>query len=456
MHEVTYDMLNEQQKEAFKIIVDYVTGEKYTREHICILGYAGTGKTTTISVALHEVRKKMKKMNFAMTAPTNKAVRVLKQSSKMKLRMQFKTIYKLLGLKPKIDTDTGQQTFINDVMEENSIQKIDVLIIDETSMLDDRLFYAVTNFPHLKVIFMGDPAQIPPVNKVDSIPMLPQMREKFNMKTIELTQIMRQNEDNPVVNLAWNIRNNLASWDPIKHLRETKLNEEGIGVHFFKLENKDETRQFRDFVLNHFISVNYEQDSNYCKVIAYTNAMVDAFNKNIRIALFGQQAKQKILNGENLIADSPIIDGGLLLFNTNDEFIVRKLKIEEGVKFKHYVLMVEYIIDNEKQRKEIKVLHEDSEEDFKKYLINIRNLAKAETNKAIKKQLWRKYYDTKSWYAVVKYNYAITAHKSQGSTYDNVFVIEYDIDKNGKIVERNRIKYTAFTRTRFNLFILQK
>jgi ATP-dependent exoDNAse (exonuclease V) alpha subunit len=57
--------------------------------------------------------------------------------------------------------------------------------------------------------------------------------------------------------------------------------------------------------------------------------------------------------------------------------------------------------------------------------------------------------------AQVKYNYAITAHKSQGSTYENVIVIEPDIDANSKIVERNRIKYVAYTRAKSLLFIVK-
>jgi ATP-dependent exoDNAse (exonuclease V) alpha subunit len=44
------------------------------------------------------------------------------------------------------------------------------------------------------------------------------------------------------------------------------------------------------------------------------------------------------------------------------------------------------------------------------------------------------------------YGYAITVHKSQGSTYTNVFVDEADIDTNKKHAERNKLKYVAFSR----------
>jgi ATP-dependent exoDNAse (exonuclease V) alpha subunit len=59
------------------------------------------------------------------------------------------------------------------------------------------------------------------------------------------------------------------------------------------------------------------------------------------------------------------------------------------------------------------------------------------------------------WSDNVMHNYAITAHKAQGSTYENVILIEEDLDRNKKIVERNRIKYTAYTRAKNKLFILK-
>ena len=44
------------------------------------------------------------------------------------------------------------------------------------------------------------------------------------------------------------------------------------------------------------------------------------------------------------------------------------------------------------------------------------------------------------------YGYAITGHKSQGSTYKHVMILEDDINLNHKIKERNQIKYVALTR----------
>ena len=73
-----------------------------------------------------------------------------------------------------------------------------------------------------------------------------------------------------------------------------------------------------------------------------------------------------------------------------------------------------------------------------------------------KNKSWIKYYDFLRRYADVSYAYAITAHKSQGSTYETAFVLEDDIDVNPNVVERNRIKYTAYTRSSKKLYVVKR
>ena len=52
------------------------------------------------------------------------------------------------------------------------------------------------------------------------------------------------------------------------------------------------------------------------------------------------------------------------------------------------------------------------------------------------------------------YGYAITGHKSQGSTYSHVFVMENDINENWVLKERNQIKYVALTRPTTSAMVL--
>jgi ATP-dependent exoDNAse (exonuclease V) alpha subunit len=69
---------------------------------------------------------------------------------------------------------------------------------------------------------------------------------------------------------------------------------------------------------------------------------------------------------------------------------------------------------------------------------------------------WVVYYNLIRRYADVGYGYSISCHKSQGSTYNTAFVLEDDIDANWDIIERNRIKYTAYTRPSKKLYVLKR
>jgi hypothetical protein len=71
------------------------------------------------------------------------------------------------------------------------------------------------------------------------------------------------------------------------------------------------------------------------------------------------------------------------------------------------------------------------------------------------KKAWVAYYAFMRQFADVGYNYSITAHRSQGSTYSNTFVMEGDIRANPNIFERNRILYTAYTRAAQRLFVVK-
>jgi ATP-dependent exoDNAse (exonuclease V) alpha subunit len=70
-------------------------------------------------------------------------------------------------------------------------------------------------------------------------------------------------------------------------------------------------------------------------------------------------------------------------------------------------------------------------------------------------EMWRHYFYLDGIFAKVKYNYAVTAHKAQGSTYTNCMLAMWDIVKNPRLEERNRIIYVGATRARNMLYIVQ-
>jgi exodeoxyribonuclease-5 len=367
-----------------------------------------------------------------------------------------------LGLKEKITGD-GVQEFVNDPTQPSKITKIKLLIIDEVSMLNDELFEQVIKKRNdIKIICMGDPAQIPPVGKPDCIPFREELSEEYDIKTIELKTVMRQKLDNPIISSSVLIRNNVTESDPGVE-PNTIVNENGEGIEFLNLNNPEQRKSISDIIARYFKTSEFEDDSEFAKIIAWRNKTVATMNSVVRRVIYGdERISEKILEGEKLIANNPYIVMGTVVFNTNDEFTVESFKIktkkyrveeaEENIKF--YEASVWYYDDNDTRQVEvIEILHEDSEYEFNR-LANI--LKRIAIQKKGKDKSWINYYDFIREFADVSYAYCITAHKSQGSTYEISVVMEDDIDMNWDVVERNRIKYTSYTRAKKKLYVLKR
>jgi exodeoxyribonuclease-5 len=471
---VDLSSLNLDQLEAFNTLRDYLSN-KEDRSVYVIKGWAGTGKTYCISVLIRYVLEVMYSSHawykVAVTGPTNKSVRVIKKTAGIKNnRVTFQTIHKLLGLKEKITQD-GQQVFENDGFLKPGINSINLLIIDEVSMLNDDLFQKIIKYRgKLKIICMGDPAQIPPVGRPDCIPFREEMAASYRIKTLSLKQIMRQKKDNAIIESSVAIRSELGRVkNPVEPI--TKLNEKGEGIEFLNLNIPEIRKGFSEILRRYFITDEFKKDSEYAKIIAWRNKTVATMNDVIRKVIYGDEALgSKILVGEKLIANNPIIQGESIVLNTNDEFSVDSFVIDSDdlryhvsdhpdvepfpITLKYYETVVSYLDDEDKTvRVNIQILHEDSEVDFKK-LANLLKLRAIE--KKGKDKSWLVYYNFLRKYADVNYGYCITAHKSQGSTYNTTFVLEDDIDMNWEIVERNRIKYTAYTRSSRKLYVIKR
>ena len=317
---------------------------------------------------------------------------------------------------------------------------------------------------------MGDPAQIPPVGRQDCIPFRDELLAGYRIKTLDLKQIMRQKEGNPIIESSVKIRKNITSSNS-GISTSNKLNQIGEGIEFVNLNSTESRSSFRTILEKYYKTDKFNSDSEYCKMIGWRNKTVSSMNDLVRKVIYGEEAlSSKILIGEKLIANSPIMEKDTILFNTNDEFSVvsfetdsvdLRFKISDHpdddpypITLKYYDTKVSYLDEEDEIcHKIIQILHEDSENDFKK-LANI--LRVRAINKKGKDKSWLVYYNFLRRYADVIYAYSITAHKAQGSTYDTVFLLEDDIDMNYNIIERNRIKYTSYTRSSRKLYVIKR
>ena len=463
---VDISTLNGDQKKAFEELKDFIHDKNDDNIYV-LKGWAGTGKTYCVSFlvryVLDVIYPNKNWYKIAVTGPTNKSVRVIKKTTGIKnARVTFQTIHKLLGLTERITSD-GQQEFVNQGDFEPQIRKTKLLIIDEVSMLNDDLFHEILRYrSDIKIICMGDPAQIPPVGKPDCIPFMDELLEMYGIKTLELKTIMRQKGDNPIIDTSVLIRTDLEN-PYVETGVESNLNDRGEGIEFLNLNSSSIRESFNDILSSYFNSEEFKEDPEYSKIIAWRNKTVEKMNQLVRKVIYGDESiGSKILLGEKLIANNPIIEMSQILFNTNDEFTVDKFEIktekvrvadEEGT-LKYYETGVTFLNDEDKKVTYfIDILHEDSESYF---FVLANKLKKIAIEKRGKEKSWIKYYDFIRRFADVSYAYSITAHKSQGSTYTTAFVLEDDIDVNPNVVERNRIKYTAYTRSSKKLYVLKR
>lgn len=454
--------LNDGQKEAFTQIIDFLTAPGDVM--FLLEGLAGSGKTYLVSKIIQHIFDKHPGWEIAITAPTNKAVKVLRRSSNMRdKRLCFQTIHKLLGLKEQITND-GKQVFVKQNDNDVTIEDFNLIIVDEVSMLNDELFVDIQRYSgHIKILYMGDAAQIPPVGQTDCIPFIAEERDKYNIQRYALTEIMRQAFDNPILQAASAIREDLMSTYHSNMPTETTINEKGHGVVMINANKKEDRDKLTSLFAEKFDSPEFVANPDYAKIIAWRNVTVNSLNAIIRSIIFKMDNPSKIMEGEKLFANKPIMsDYKTIMFSTNDEFEVVSFEIisrtfateAEAVRLSIYETKVRHIdIGGREVLRTIDILHEDSDADFNSHASFLKS--EAIKNKG-QNRTWQKYYDFLRKFADVGYNYAITGHKSQGSTYTNTFIIEDDIAYNRNTYEMNRILYTSYTRPTDKLYIMKR
>ena len=153
---LTKDDLTDDQKSALEYINAFMESEC---RQMVLCGPAGTGKTSLVNVLLDELDKK--NVKYVCTAPTNKAVEVI---AKRTNRQFDRTIFSLCGLK-LVDLDDKEPYLERD--GESKLGDYDIVVIDEASMTGTELLRNIegdlVEFSYIKVLYVGDPCQIPAV-----------------------------------------------------------------------------------------------------------------------------------------------------------------------------------------------------------------------------------------------------------------------------------------------------
>lgn len=463
------EFLKEQQWTTFEKLNQFVKSEK---RMFLIDGVAGSGKTTLISCFIKYYLESAPNPRLACTATTNKAVKVLTQKVNIDDdRLVFSTIHKRLSLKETV-TDWGERLFIPDFENKDKDFQFDFIIVDECSMISNyknerheksksvwENIQELSNRFNIKFIFVGDFMQIPPVNEPFCILSDSKTIIEHNIEVVKLDQVLRQASGSPIIKLATYVREHI-NYRVLQHDVITEVTDLGCVTHL--------PRENTNFVLKSIYDLvsdpAYKRDGDFVRLMGYTNKTVTRMNKVIRDMVF-PNSKSILEIGDKLIADNPIIRredeyNSTVLFTTSDEFVVEEvmeglistplLKNEDPFKCFWVVVRME-VVNNEDVVHKIPIIHPESSVRYNSILQGIKNRAIA----GYDKKLWRFYYRLSELFAPINYAYALTVHKSQGSTFKHGIVLEKDIMINMKIPERNQILYTAYTRPSHHLHIVR-
>lgn len=552
-----YITLNEQQIEGLELAKSWLKNQATISEGgspllFCLQGFAGTGKTTIIKEALnwwmHGPGSWDRKV--AVTAPTHKAKKVVSDAT----GLVGKTIQSLVGLAPNTDVlhfDINNPEFA--LKGVPGIKKYSVVLIDEASMLNTELFELLVKQAtecNSKLLFMCDSAQLPPIGEEIS----PVITSPLVGVRYQLTKVERQAGDNPLMLIYDAIRNDInAQSDQFEH--KTNLVEmpkpviEGfdpnnedqhafderldawnkIKPEFMGAEFLTDEKVFGGRTVTAFVSTKFQEDPNYCKVLCWTNKRVKFWNDAIRNTMMAQRRAK--LDPTETVHDRIILPGELLtgyvtsgFITTSAEYRILELDyLEETTDYGDWVdpnnralgrmdsatFNVYHVrlqeVNNEVNEFPINIV-EPTTENYKNFLMPFNwylSMGKF-------KKWWSMYYSWKENYLlltdirsadkklIVKkdldYAYALSTHKSQGSTYTHVFVDEVDIDQledegfvkyifqedrkeavrnkqtkwfdnlypnykvyyRQKLIEKNKLKYVAFSRPKHKAVIFTK
>ena len=461
------------QAKAYEGLLEFINSPYDEKNFkVALTGAAGTGKTYLVKALLLNSKKSFSVVGLA--APTHKAVRVLGNSIGLK-GININTLQSDLGLRLNFDVekfDINNPPF--DPKGKIKIGNYQIYIVDEASMINRGLcmFLEKTcKSNKTKLIYIGDESQLSPVGERYS--------SAFKgLPVFRLFEIVRQGEDNPISYLL-----NLLRYD-VEHktynfLNYIVKNPSKFNSDYTKGYQVCNTEMFNQFVYNNFNDEELTRNVDYTKVIGYTNKCVTYWNKIIRSSII-EDANKSILGKNDLIISYVTLVNNFneCIIKNSEEYIINDIVNYVHPQYELKGFMVKFTaIHGGTVTKPLFIVDHSDKFTIQKYVQISKSLieqAKA-AKKTYRSQSWKNYYEFKETCLLltniinqnrviefsrdIDYGFALTSHKSQGSTFDTVLVDVNDIvyDKNGNVYtdceDVNRRLYVACSRARNKLYL---
>lgn len=381
-----------------------------------IAGYAGTGKTTMVSSLIEELGLGNENVKFATY--TGKAALVLTLKGCPTTTIH-KLIYDCERKEVPVKDDDGNEIFDeetgNPVTEEKMVfskkpeldSSIKLIVLDECSMIEQEMLNDILSYD-IPIIVLGDKGQLPPIK---GSPVL------LNNPDVELTEVMRQKEGDPIVHLATLARTH----------QNILLGDYGKS-HVISKKDLDNDIEFG---LNSMDRILTNSDIVLCR----TNRTRNALNKHIREDIYDIHKKLPTLN------DKLICRRNNWQLALTEEF---DLNLVNGL-----IGYVNSPITAEAIKMDISTFYMDFKPEVcnEDFFVNIPAStipfidATDKQKKIFEGRQWRYFKDRNVKCNLFEYAYAITVHLSQGSSWRRVFIYDerYGDDYYNSL-------YTAITR----------
>lgn len=450
-------------------------------------GYAGTGKTFIAKGIVDFVTRQGK--SCVLMAPTGKAAKVIAEKTNHQASTIHKAIY---DYSDAFDDDSEAHVSVATIKPNNDGTDT-VYIVDEASMLSD-VFSGTDNIQfgsgcllrdllmyvrdggrqaQCKIIFIGDDAQLPPVGMRNS-PSLDAnyLREKYALPLAESTleEVIRQKSGSGVMDNALALRHALDT-DTFNEL-------------YFETAKADIESLSSDVFIERYMALCESQISKTKEVVivAHSNAQVDSYNCRCREIFFPNQLT--LCAGDKVIAvanhyrnDITVTNGefGLvrqLLSETESRAVTFSKKLEDksiekvtvNLTFRNVEILfrddsgspvsvtgkvVEHLLYNDKPSL--------TPDESKALYVDFLNRNPHLQRKGMKEKRKQALKDDPYFNAFkVKFGYAITCHKAQGSEWQHVLVNCYSSHQRTLSRDYFRWLYTAITRTSQKLYVLNE
>ncbi|MCP9837086.1 AAA family ATPase [Cyanobium sp. N.Huapi 1H5] len=449
-----HDGLSDDQQQAADAFADWL-GAPADGVPFVLEGYAGTGKTFLSMRFLAQAERAG--LCWTVVAPTHKAVGVLRHHlalAGLHPTWYPSTIHRLLRLKLKRqgDRERCEETLQTALALEN----LGLVLIDEASMVDGGLLEITLRCAQAyrtRLVFVGDPAQLPPVGEE-----LSPVFALGRARRVALTHVVRHG--GPVLRLAGGLREGALPCrrppllDPV---RSAEGRVSLLGRSDWLAAAQEGLRRSAE-----------ADDPDLARILCYTNRSLERLVPIARRALHGAMADQlPVLPGEVLITRTAVMapacrEGDAaaeepdLLLGSNRELVVRDVRpdrcdlAEFGVDGSHGPAVIDTLnatVEAGESQLNLRLLPpigSAARAALDGVLERLRLQAR-EAGQKDGKALWRRFFLVRDAFASLGPAAVLTVHRSQGSTFGEVFIDE-DVFWPRDQPLRQRLVYVAVSR----------